>query len=178
MSEYGVVTEPGTVRIERLLPGPIERVWAFLTESEKRKKWLAAGAMDLRVGGKVELIFQHANLSSEKTYPEKYKSMESGIRMEGEITRCDPPHVLAFTWFDGPGGKSDVTFELTPRGKDVLLAVTHRKLSDRSAMLNVSAGWHVHLGILEDNLRGAEPRPFWTTHARLEAEYQRRIPAA
>lgn len=36
MSEYGVVTEPGTVRIQRVLPGPIERVWAYLTESEKR----------------------------------------------------------------------------------------------------------------------------------------------
>ena len=26
MSEYGSVTEPGTVRIERMLPGPIERL--------------------------------------------------------------------------------------------------------------------------------------------------------
>ena len=33
MNEYGVLTEPGTVRIQRMLPGPIERVWAYLTNS-------------------------------------------------------------------------------------------------------------------------------------------------
>ena len=32
---YGVQTAPDTVRIERLLPGPIERLWAYLTESDK-----------------------------------------------------------------------------------------------------------------------------------------------
>ena len=26
--------EPGTVKLERLLPGPVERVWAYLTESD------------------------------------------------------------------------------------------------------------------------------------------------
>ena len=36
MSEFGVVTEARTLRIRRVLPGPIERVWAYLTESEKR----------------------------------------------------------------------------------------------------------------------------------------------
>ena len=51
MSEYGVVTEPRTIRMERLLPGPIERVWDYLTDSAKRGKWFAAGKMDLRVGG-------------------------------------------------------------------------------------------------------------------------------
>jgi hypothetical protein len=30
---YGVLTEPTTLTIQRFLPGPIERVWAFLTES-------------------------------------------------------------------------------------------------------------------------------------------------
>jgi len=27
MDDYGIITEPGTIRFERLLPGPIERVW-------------------------------------------------------------------------------------------------------------------------------------------------------
>jgi hypothetical protein len=34
--DYGVVTAPDTVHLERLLPGPIERVWSYLTDSEKR----------------------------------------------------------------------------------------------------------------------------------------------
>ncbi len=35
--DYGVVTAPGTVRIQRLLPGPIERIWAYLTDGELRR---------------------------------------------------------------------------------------------------------------------------------------------
>jgi hypothetical protein len=42
-------------------------------------------------------------------------------------------------------------------------------------MLAVAAGWHTHIGLLEDQLDGVEPRPFWTTHAALEAEYGRRF---
>ena len=49
----GEILDAGTIRFERLLPGPIERVWAFLTESEKRKLWLAAGDFELRPGGKL-----------------------------------------------------------------------------------------------------------------------------
>ena len=40
---YGARIEPATVRIKRRLPGPVERVWAFLTESDLRRRWLAAG---------------------------------------------------------------------------------------------------------------------------------------
>ena len=31
MNEFGVVTAPRTLCIRRVLPGPIERVWAYLT---------------------------------------------------------------------------------------------------------------------------------------------------
>src|SRR5688572_17308230 len=51
VDDYGVVTAPDTVRIERLLPGPIQRVWDYLTESELRGKWFASGELDARVGG-------------------------------------------------------------------------------------------------------------------------------
>jgi uncharacterized protein YndB with AHSA1/START domain len=36
MNDYGTIAAPAEVRFERLLPGPIETVWAYLTESEKR----------------------------------------------------------------------------------------------------------------------------------------------
>ena len=63
--------EPGTVKLERLLPGPVERVWAYLTESDKRAKWLAGGEFDLRVGGKIRLEFNNSSLSREKNAPAK-----------------------------------------------------------------------------------------------------------
>jgi uncharacterized protein YndB with AHSA1/START domain len=175
MSEHGVVTEPGTIRFERTLPGPIERVWAYLTESEKRARWLAAGRTELRAGGKVELHFRHADLSPTKEpIPEKYKSMENGASFEGRVTRCDPPRLLSYTWGEDSAAESEVTFELAPRGEHVRLVLTHRRLPP-GEMVSVAGGWHAHLAILEDNLAEREPRPFWSTHARLEEEYERRL---
>jgi uncharacterized protein YndB with AHSA1/START domain/DNA-binding transcriptional ArsR family regulator len=177
MNEFGVVTEARTVRIRRVLPGPIERVWAYLTESEKRAKWLASGEMDLRVGGRVELTFRHSGLSPHpEPIPDKYRKYE-GTGFEGRITRCEPPRLLSYTWGDCRRQQSEVTFELTPEGQKVLLVLTHRRLDDRAKMVSASSGWHIHLGILEDLLEGRSPRIFWSTYTRLEAEYERRLPA-
>lgn len=175
MSEYGVVLESGAVRFERLLPGPVERVWEYLTDSEKRGTWLASGAFDLRVGGETNLLFRHSQITREQP-PEKYREMnEKGILSKGTITRYEPPHALAFTW-DGDGNPpSEVTFELTPRDGKTLLALTHRKLADAAAMKDVSGGWHVHLDLLEDQLAGNPPRGFWSRLDGLEAEYAQRI---
>ena len=45
LDAYGVLTEPATLKLERLLPGPIERVWAYLVDSGLRRQWLASGEM-------------------------------------------------------------------------------------------------------------------------------------
>lgn len=177
MNDYGTVTAPGTVRIERVLPGPIERVWAYLTESDQRGTWLAAGVMDLRVGGRVELIFDNSALTeNDDPPPAKYAQYAGESRMHGTITACDPPRLLSYTWGE-EYGESEVRFELTPRAGKVLLVVTHRRLAAREEMISVAGGWHTHLGILGDRLAGRTPPGFWATHTRLEAEYERRIPA-
>src|SRR6185369_11197430 len=73
MNDYGVVLDASTVRFERVLPGPIERVWEFLTGPVQRAKWFAGGPMEPRVGGKLELHFKHRNLMSvDEPVPEKY----------------------------------------------------------------------------------------------------------
>jgi uncharacterized protein YndB with AHSA1/START domain len=173
MNDLGTATATDTVRLERLLPGPIERVWAYLTEPEKRATWFAGGEFDLRPGGKGELHFNHANLSAEKTPPEKHRK-ETNAVMQSQITQYDPPRLFAYTMKFGDEN-SEVTFELAPRGKDTHLVVTHRRLHTRELMVMISSGWDAHLGILEDRLNGVEPRPFWTTHARLEKEYAARL---
>ena len=165
-TKLGTSPEQATVRLERILPGPIERVWAYLTESEKRKTWLAGGAFDLRVGGKADLHFDHSNITSEKS-PDEYKSHDS----PGTITRLDPPRLLSYT-FGAAGPESEVTFELETRGKGVLLTITHRRIASRKTMISVAGGWDAHVGILEDRLNGEEPRPFWSTHAKLKKEYE------
>jgi uncharacterized protein YndB with AHSA1/START domain len=176
MSEYGVITAADSVRLERVLPGPIERVWAYLTESEKRGRWFASGDMEPRVGGRLELKFMHSELSAEKTAPDKYKQYE-GYVSHGRVTQYDPPRLLSYTWGEEIGDQSEVTFELMPRGRDVLLVLTHRRLADRTAMKEVAGGWHAHLAILEDHLNEREPRGFWSTHTKVAAEYEKRFAA-
>jgi uncharacterized protein YndB with AHSA1/START domain len=162
------LVEPGTVRLERLLPGPLERVWAYITESDKRAKWLASGEFDLRLGGTIRLEFDNCSLSSEKTTPEKYRDRGMG-KFDGVITRLEPMRALAHTWAWN-GGDTEVSYELTPKGKDVLLTIVHRRLG-KDLTPSVMGGWDVHTGILEDVLNGVEPRPFWSTHGELEKEY-------
>jgi len=50
LDAYGALTEHATLTIQRLLPGPIERIWAYLTNSDLRRQWLAAGEMEMKVG--------------------------------------------------------------------------------------------------------------------------------
>jgi uncharacterized protein YndB with AHSA1/START domain len=102
--------------------------------------------------------------------------METSPTMLGEVTECDPLRLLAYTW-PGDNGSSEVTFELFPEGKDVLLVLTHRRLADKETMISVASGWDAHLGILIDRLNGDEPRGFWSAHARLEAHYRQKFEA-
>ena len=168
MSDFATSPAPKTVRLERLLPGPIERVWAFLVEPEKRARWFAGGALEPRVGGTRELIFKHSNITDEPP-PERFKGAVAGFTSMGAITRWEPPHVVAFTWSDGE--VSEVTWELIPRGSDVLFVITHRKLPTRDEMVSVSGGWQAHVDILEALLRRAKPAPFWSNIERLEKHY-------
>ena len=160
MNERSTLIKPSTIRLERLLPGPVERVWAYLTESKKRATWLAAGEFDLRVGGKVELHFENSKLSDDVA------PADAAVRsFEGRITRLEPLRALGYTW-NWDGRDSEVLYELAPKGKDVLLTIQHRMPEDRGLTLAVGGGWATHVGILADQLNGVKPRPFWSTHAR------------
>lgn len=167
---FGVLVEPATVTIERLLPGPIERVWNYLTIADLRRKWLAAGEMELKEGGAVELIWRNDELTS----PPGRRPDEFGEehRMTGHILACDPPYKIAFTW----GSNGDVTISLEPRATEILLTITHRRLPGRDMLLKVSAGWHAHLDILVATLNGGTTAPFWDEWVSLKAEYERRLP--
>ncbi|MBP8822978.1 MAG: SRPBCC family protein [Flavobacteriales bacterium] len=175
MGTYGKIIAPNTIRFERVLPGPIERVWAYLTESEKRAKWLASGTMDLRVGGGAELHWLHTNLDTVKPDepPEQYKN---GHSMKATITKCEPPHLLGFTWGARADALSEVVIELSVHGKQVLLVLTHHRLPGRKDLLSVSGGWHVHLDVLVEHLNGRTARGFWAHIAVLNSDYGGRIP--
>lgn len=166
---------PGELRIVRLLPGPIERVWAYLTDAEKRARWFAGGATEPKAGGKVEFAMQHKQISPHEQPPARYAHVhDPGVTFEGRVLRYEPPRVLAYTFGDD---NSQVTFELTAQGEKVLLVLTHRSTGDDiKEQNNYAGGWHTHLALLIALLENTPPPPFWAQHARLAAHYDQPMP--
>ena len=172
---FGTYPTPNSLHLERILPGPIERVWAYLTEPEKRAKWFASGVMPSAVGSAFELLFNNQTLGKAGETPERFKKYENKT-MNSVITRYEPPHALGFTFGIGENS-SEVLFELSPHVSGVLLVVKHWKLTTQEGKLSVSAGWHTHLGALVDLLNDNPARPFWPRYESLEREYQKLIPS-
>ena len=173
-AEYGVITEAGAVRFERLLPGPIERVWAYITDSDKRARWLASGPMDLRPGGEMELIWRNGELAgADQPPPEEFQKFAGEHRMKGRILRIEPPRLLVHSWDED----AEVCYELEERGDKVLLTLTNRRLPNRAELVGVSGGWHTHLEMLAAELEGRGKPPFWDLVARFQPEYEARTPA-
>lgn len=177
MSEFGTLVNDNTIRFERVLPGPIERVWDYLTDSDLRGTWLASGKMEPRVGGAVVLHFDHMNLSPHKApTPERFKQMEGGVTGHHVVTRWEPPHVLAITWGEDIGDDTaEAIFELTPQGENVLLVLTTRRLKGLSELAGNAHGWHTHLAVLTERLNGRVPDAFWTLHSLNDGVYEKRF---
>jgi uncharacterized protein YndB with AHSA1/START domain len=176
MNDYGERLDDSTVRFERLLPGPIDRVWSYLTEGDKRARWLCGGDAEPEVGGHVDMHFHNLSLSSDEDIPrpEKYRDMPEKMSFSGKVLRYEPPRVLAHTW-EFANEASEVLYELTEQGDKVLLVLTHSLLESIDTVLSVSGGWHTHLNILVDVLEGGKPRPFYKMQTQLEAEYEQRL---
>lgn len=167
---YGTISEDATLTLHRRLPGPIERVWAYLTESDLRRRWLAAGEMSLQAGAPFRLTWRNDEL----TRPSGQRPAGFGDehQMESQILEVEPPHKLVFAWSNS--GK--VSIELQAEGDEVLLTLVHRRLPNRNTTLMVGAGWHAHLDLLVARVRGDDPPPFWDGWAQLRQEYDRRVP--
>lgn len=140
----GRLIDERMVRFERVLPGPIERVWDYLTRPEHIALWLGAGTFEARVGA---------------TY-----ALEGG-HIRGVVTQCRPPRLLTYTWVVFSEGETEsrfpesyVTFELEPRGSEVLLRLSHRPMLEGFEKQTMM-GWHTLLDTLRIRLEGGEPEP-------------------
>jgi uncharacterized protein YndB with AHSA1/START domain len=157
MNALGTRVGRDAVRFERLLPGPIERVWSYLTDSELLPRWFSGGSVAPSVGGEVRF--------------------DAG--MDGRVTVYDPPHVLEYTWDEpererGPVFDALVRWELTTEGEDVRLVLLHSRLPE-SAAPQFGAGWHTFLDRLDARLRDREARPIGAAFAELEPAYEARF---
>jgi uncharacterized protein YndB with AHSA1/START domain len=182
MSDFAEKLNDHVIQFVRILPGPIERVWDYLVDGEKRGQWFAAGPMPAKVGETFHMQFKHSNLSPlQAEPPEKMREMDrSGHSSTNVLLACEPPHRLVFT-FGGeknPANISEVEFVLQaegdPKDNKVRLTLTHTKIPDRGYMLGVSGGWHSHLDVLGYRLRGETPPAFWDIWRKYDGAYDKR----
>jgi uncharacterized protein YndB with AHSA1/START domain len=150
---------PG-VRLERALPGPIERVWEHLTNTELLHAWFGEKSnIEPRQGGAVRLMDGH---------------------IRGVVTQWQPPRRLSYTWnVFAPGDPPDAVsaypesylmLTLEPRGDEVLLVLTHLPVLERFEKQS-AMGWHTFLDILSDTLEGPKVRTRQEYMVRNSARY-------
>ena len=168
----GTLTEGSVLRIQRRLPGPAERVWSFLTDSDLRQQWLASGAMNLQPGASFELVWRNDDLSSSSE--ERPDGFSAESRATCQFVEVDPPRLMRYIW----PGVGEVEFELELVGNEVMLTVTHRQLSGEPLILNVCAGWHAHLTLLVAHLERRTAPSLWSTWKRLRIQYEERLRAS
>ncbi len=144
-----------SVRFDRFIMVPVERVWAALTEPERLADWLAQARIDLRLGGDVELRWATQDY------------VETGF-----IVALKPPTLIAWA-IPGPDGRhSVVRWDLKqedPKTMGTRLTLTHTMLPPEH-LLGVSTGWHIHLHDLPEAAIRPEPLPWTPERERERAE--------
>jgi uncharacterized protein YndB with AHSA1/START domain len=169
---HGVLAPDKSLRIQRRLPGPIERVWSYLTESDLRRQWLASGTMQLQPGASFELVWRNDELSNAAA--ERPAGFPEESRATCQFIEVDPPRRMRYIW----PGVGEVTLELELNGADVLLTLTHRQLAGERLILNVSAGWHAHLALLVARMHNTAAPSLWATWKQVRTEYEALICAS
>ena len=156
MSDKGTVeTEAATasVRFERSFDSPIEAVWRAITTPDELGKWLAPAAVDLEVGGSINVDFGEGGTAG------------------GEILVLDPPHVLEYMWRFTGEPDSILRIELAATATGTSLLLVHRLLPAGQSV-GYGAGWHAHLDQLADILNGSAARDWDERFMELLPEYQ------
>src|ERR1700759_2010276 len=135
-ADYAKPLDEHTIQFVRILPGPIEKIWSYLEDSDKRGQWFAKGELPKKVGETFELRFKHSELSPNQAQaPERMKEVDQhGHSATNTLLKFEPPHVLAFTF--GPSTRADVDqsmveIRLKEDGDKVRLTLTHSKIPDR-----------------------------------------------
>jgi uncharacterized protein YndB with AHSA1/START domain len=143
-----------TMRFERLIPQPVERVWAALTEPEELNAWFYPFQGTLAAGETVLIPWE-----------------ENG-GLSSTVVEFDPPRVFAWTWQKAGDPESIVRWELSPESSGTRFVLTHAlPILAANEPTDTLAGWHEHLDTLVDYLAGQ--RRAWSSEhwRRLKDQY-------
>jgi len=166
----GSILDLHTVEFKRLIPGPIELAWDYLTKPELLKTWFADMAVEPRVGGAVVIRFSEDEACN-----------TTGVR--GTVSEFRKPHVIAFSWIQQrlqPDGsrkgvdEGSVRFELAERGEKVLLTLLHTGLPIHE-LANHGAGWDSFLRNLDSLMSGRGTLDFMAVFEDLLPRYVERM---
>lgn len=136
------------VTLERDFSAPVEKVFAFVTQTDNLLKWW---------GPKGVHVPEH-NLSFETTGP-WFSVMKNDagqlFKVSGQVTHVDPPNSIGFTWAwhddnDQRGHESHVMMSLAVAEKGgTRFTLTHTNLADEEAAARHTEGWTSSLLKLE-----------------------------
>lgn len=130
---YGTLKETEdecSVRFERLLDHPVEKVWDAITDPDQMASWLGPTQRTGEEGGTITVTTK-------------------GGDMGGVITRWEEYSVLEYTWWKD----TVICWELFPEGADGCRLVFTHRLSP-SQVLGAATGWHYHMDALALTLDG------------------------
>jgi uncharacterized protein YndB with AHSA1/START domain len=135
------------LRIERLLPAPVERAYNAWVDPEAMSAWFSPTGSaeiraDVRVGGRLQVVMVGAGRRIEHT---------------GEYVAVDPPKKLSFTWRSPYTGDrpSIVSVLFDSVGDATRIVLTHEDLPD-DAIASHEGGWGSILDRLAATLRSKE----------------------
>jgi uncharacterized protein YndB with AHSA1/START domain len=138
-----------TLRMERQLDYPPERVWAALTRATEIRRWAPyAPDRDLDQVGEVPLPQSEGGTPAE------------GEAEPGRVLEIDPPRLLVLLW-----GNQQLRYELTPASGGVRLVLRHTFDAPTEAP-EYAAGWHLCLAALAARVDGQDVPPVAGSAAR------------
>ena len=135
----GEVIPESAVRFVREFDSAPEKIWSFLTESNRLPEWYGDGVIEPREGGEIRLMGGH---------------------IRGVVTGWRPQKFLAYTWNVFSPGETESRFpisylEFSLEGSR--LTLIHRPIPQ--AMQNQTMmGWHTMLDLIAAGLRGEFPK--------------------
>lgn len=128
--------------MRRIYPAPIDEVWSAITDPNRINRFFLPVSGDLREGG----------------------SFSIEMNADGEILKCDAPHLLRLTWSFEGAVPDEVEIRLTEVEGGTQLELEHASVRDvlvssdpRVGDWGVGAGWEAPLKYLGKYLAGELP---------------------